>query len=84
MHLKVGGVRRTCVSFVGVSASATVGGVRFVVVAFVTETLATQASNGFFFSLLGTILLFKIDAPSFRILFAVARSRIDILSVATF
>ena len=47
------GVRGTCVSFVGVSASATVGGVRFAVVTFVTKTLTTQALNGFFFQFVG-------------------------------
>ena len=47
------GVSRARVSFVGVSTSATVGCVGFAVAAFVTESLTTQAPNGFFLQFVG-------------------------------
>ena len=46
-----GGVSEAGVSFVVVSASAAVRCIRFAVVAFVTEALTAQASDGFFLQL---------------------------------
>ena len=48
-----GGVSGAGVSFVVVSASATVRCIRFAIAAFVTEALTTQALDGFFLRLVG-------------------------------